>query len=65
MTMTRNPLADYSNVQLRRIYIRLYSRLPDGGCYGWDMPTMRICYPAILRSMKQVFTEVRRRGLDW
>lgn len=25
----------------------------DGGCYGWDMPTLAICYP-------EIYSELRR-----
>ena len=43
-------LADLSDKQLERLICRVHDRITDkfagGGPYGWDLPTLRVCYPS-------------------
>lgn len=47
-------LEDLSAKQLARVYRHLYNRLPYGGCFGWDVPTLRLTYPGIYQAMVDV-----------
>lgn len=64
-------LRDFNDTQLARLWIRLHSRLGDGGHFGWDWPTLRAVKPGLFRAMDDVRREIRRRMetngrfLDW
>ena len=47
-------LKDLDRVQLYRLYRRLYARLPDGGCFGWDWITLRGAYPSLYYTLRSV-----------
>ena len=47
-------LEDFNAKQLARIYRKLYSKLPYGGPFGWDAPTLRMTYPGIYQAMVDV-----------
>ena len=38
-------LEDLTEKQLNRLYRRVYNTLPYGGCFGWDVATIKITYP--------------------
>ncbi len=50
-----------TDIQLHRLYCRIYDRIPYGGHFGWDWPTLRMCYPAIASALKACIDESRRR----
>ena len=47
-------LNDLSKMQLARVYNRLYSRLGNGGMFGWDWRTLRITNPSMYLLMRSV-----------
>lgn len=54
-------LSDMTQAQLRRCYERLFGTLPDGGMFGWDVPTLRGAYPSLYHALRSVAWEHDRK----
>jgi len=59
-------LADLTDKQIVRLANRLHERIrfwAQGDPFGWDWPTLRVCYPGLHDDFRSVIAEGRKRQL--
>ena len=50
-------LSDMTEKQLNRLYRRVYRTLPYGGCFGWDVHTIKLTYPHKWKLLQSIARE--------
>lgn len=48
--------------QLKRLWRKILENVGDGGCYGWDWVTLKICYPHSYSVLREISEEFKRRN---
>ena len=54
-------LQSYTTYQLFRIYNKIWDRIGSGGCFGWDLVTLKIIHPHFYYTLSIINAEVNRR----
>ena len=57
-------VSDLTDIQLERIYEKLWKKLPQGDCFGFDWNTLWVLDPPLYKALRSIHNELVRREPD-